>query len=69
MTKWLGEWLILSMLVVLMLGMVLIFWAVWPMLPERLPGQVALSLNLEGAAAMVMLLIVVVGFGKLMVGP
>lgn len=68
MAKWIGEWVIVSMLVVLGLGMLFMLWAVWPLVPERLPTEIALSLNLEGLIAMGMLLVVLAGFGKLMVG-
>jgi hypothetical protein len=68
MAKWIGEWVMVSMLVVLGLGMLFMLWAVWPLLPERLPAEIALSLNLESIVAMGMLLVVLAGFGKLMVG-
>ena len=68
MAKWIGEWVMLSMLMVLGAGMLFILWAIWPLLPERLPAQVITSVNLEGALAMLMLVVVLGGFGKLMAG-
>ena len=37
MTRWIREWFLLSMLMVLGAGMLFVFWAIWPMLPARLP--------------------------------
>jgi hypothetical protein len=68
MTKWIGEWIVLSMLMVLGSGMLFILWAIWPLLPDRLPSQLITSVNPEGLVAMLMLVVVLGGFGKLMVG-
>ena len=65
MAKWIGEWVTFSMLIVLGMGLLFLFWAVWPLLPQRLPSEVLNTLNIEGMMAMGTLLIVVIGFGKL----
>lgn len=68
MAKTFGQWLMLSVIVVMAVGMLLILWAVWPLLPGRLPVALIGPINLEAGFAMLMLLVVVIGFGKLMVG-
>ncbi|MBN1247410.1 MAG: hypothetical protein JXC32_07110 [Anaerolineae bacterium] len=65
MTKWISEWVVFSMLLVLGGGLLFVLWAIWPMLPQRLPNQVLANLNVEGLLAMGTLLIFVLGFGKL----
>lgn len=68
MTRWIREWVLLSMLVVLGAGMLFVFWAIWPLLPARLPEIVLPSLSLDGVISILMLLTVVAGLGKLMAG-
>jgi hypothetical protein len=68
MAKWISEWVMLSMLMVMGAGLLFVLWAIWPLLPARLPSEVINSLNVDGALAMLMLVVVVGGFGKLMVG-
>jgi hypothetical protein len=65
MTKWISEWVMLSMVLVLGAGLLFVLWAIWPLLPERLPVEVLASLSTEGLMAMGMLLVVTLGFGKL----
>lgn len=66
MTRWIREWVLLSILMVLGAGMLFIFWAIWPLLPARLPQVVLPSLSLDGALSILMLLAMVAGLGKLM---
>ena len=66
MTRWIQEWFVLSVLIVLGAGMLFVFWAIWPLLPDRLPASILPTLNLEGTIAILMLLAMVAGFGKLM---
>ena len=66
MTRWIQEWVILSVLMILGAGMLFVLWAIWPLLPARLPATILPTLSPEGLAAMLMLLVVVTGFGKLM---
>jgi len=66
MVKWIREWLVLSTLAILGLGMVFMFWAIGPLLPMRFPSDVVLSLDFEGVLTMALFFVVVVGFGKLM---
>jgi hypothetical protein len=56
------------MLMVLGAGMLFVFWAIWPMLPARLPEVILPSLSLDGVVSILMLLAVVAGLGKLMAG-
>ena len=65
MTKWISEWVMLSMVLVLGAGLLFVLWAIWPLLPERLPVEVLASLSTEGLMAMGMLLVVTLGFGRL----
>lgn len=65
MAKWIGEWVTFSMLIVLGMGLLFLFWAVWPLIPQRLPSEVLSTLDVEGLMAMGTLLILVLGFGKL----
>jgi len=65
MTKWISEWVLLSMVLVVGAGLLFVLWAIWPLLPERLPVEVLTSLSAEGVIAMGMLLVVTLGFGKL----
>ncbi len=68
MLKWIREWFVLS--AILVLGMVMLFmlWAIWPLLPTRLPPNVLNSLDFEGVFAIVLLIVVLLGFGKLLRG-
>ncbi len=66
MVRWIREWAMLSALLILAMGMIFVFWAIWPLLPGRLPLYLLSSLNPEGIFAMLLLTIVLVGFGKLM---
>ena len=68
MTRWIREWFLLSMLMVLCAGMLLVLWTIWPMLPARLPEIVLPSLSLDGVVSVLMLLAMVSGLGKLMAG-
>lgn len=66
MVRWIRDWFMLSALLVLGLGLAFVFWAIWPLLPGRLPAQLFTSLDSEGLFAILLLLIVLVGFGKLL---
>ncbi|MFP4346252.1 MAG: hypothetical protein ACLFU8_16275 [Anaerolineales bacterium] len=66
MLKWMAEWLVVSVFLILLLGMVLIFWSVWPLLLQQLTSPRMPALNAEGAFAILMLLVILVGFGKLL---
>ncbi len=68
MTRWMAEWAIVSVLVALGAGLLFVLWAIWPLLPQRLPTEVLASLSLDGLLAMGILLILVLGFGKLVFG-
>ncbi len=62
MLKWIREWMMLSVLMVAALGMVFMMWMIWPLVPARFPTA---NVDLEGMLAMLMLFVVVLGFGKL----
>ncbi|HOU15831.1 MAG TPA: hypothetical protein PKZ84_22225 [Anaerolineae bacterium] len=66
MTRWIRDWFILSALVVMGAGMLFVFWAIWPLLPNRLPTVIFPTLDLEGVVAILMLIVILAGFGKLM---
>lgn len=66
MARWVRDWFILSALVIMGAGMLFMFWAIWPLLPTRLPTVILPSLDLEGIIAILMLIVIIVGFGKLM---
>jgi hypothetical protein len=68
MTRWIRDWFILSALVVMGAGMLFMFWAIWPLLPDRLPVVILPSLDLEGTVTILMLIVIVAGFGKLLRG-
>ncbi|HQE93722.1 MAG TPA: hypothetical protein PLH19_02510 [Anaerolineae bacterium] len=66
MARWVRDWFILSALVIMGAGMLFMLWAIWPLLPTRLPTVILPSLDLEGIIAILMLIVIIVGFGKLM---
>lgn len=66
MTRWIRDWFILSTLVIMGAAMLLMFWAIWPLLPNRLPAAIFPALDMEGVISILMLLIIGVGFGKLL---
>lgn len=66
MTRWIQEWIILSMLAILALGTVFVLWVIWPLLPGRLPATIFPTLDVEGVVSILMLLIIIAGFGKLL---
>ena len=66
MVRWIGGWFTASMLIVLGLGLVFVFWAIWPLLPSRLPSSVAPTMSAEGIVAILVLIVILVGFGKLL---
>jgi len=68
MARWIREWFILSALVVMGAGMLFMFWTIWPLLPDRLPATIFPPLDLEGVAAILMLIVIIAGFGKLLRG-
>lgn len=68
MAKWMREWFALSFSLILVLGMFLVFWVIWPLLPERLPPQLFTSLSAEGIFAILLLITVMTGFMKLVLG-
>lgn len=68
MAKWMREWFALSFSLILVLGMFLILWVIWPLLPGRLSPQLFTSLNTEGIFAILMLITVATGFLKLVFG-
>lgn len=67
MARWVREWFMLSALMILGMGMLLLFWAIWPLLPARLPATLA-AIDPAGLLALLMLFVIGVGFGKLMLG-
>ena len=68
MTRWIRDWFILSALVIMGAAMLFMFWAIWPLLPNRLPAVIFPPLDLEGVVAILMLIIILAGFGKLLRG-
>ncbi len=66
MVLWIQEWIILSMLTILATGTLFVLWVIWPLLPGRLPVIVLPALNLEGVVSILMLLVIIAGFGKLL---
>ncbi len=68
MTRWIRDWFILSALVIMGAAMLFMFWAIWPLLPDRLPAVIFPSLDLEGTVAILILIIILAGFGKLLRG-
>lgn len=67
MARWVGEWMMLSMLLVLGMGLLLVFWTIWPLMSAQLPAAV-LSITPEGLLALLLLAVIGVGFGKLLAG-
>ncbi len=66
MTHWIRDWLILSTLMVIGTGMLLMLWAIWPLLPARLPAMLLPTLDVEGVISILMLIVIGIGFGKLL---
>ena len=66
MVRWIQEWVILSMLAILAAGTVFVLWVIWPLLPGRLPVIILPALDLEGVISILMLLVIIAGFGKLL---
>ncbi len=66
MIRWIQEWVILSMLAILAAGTLFVLWVIWPLLPGRLPVIILPTLNLEGVVSILMLLVIITGFGKLL---
>jgi hypothetical protein len=66
MSRWLAEWLVVSALAMLSMGLLCVFWVIWPLLAARVIGWGTTSLDMEGLAAMGLLLVVGIGFLKLM---
>ena len=66
MVRWIQEWVMLSMLAILAAGTVFMLWGIWPLLPGRLPAALLPALDLEGVISILMLLIIIAGFGKLL---
>ena len=60
--KWLTEWILLPFFSV---GTALSLWTVWPELSDRLAEAPSDGLTLEGVAALTLLVVVSVGFLKL----
>ena len=36
MVRWIREWATLSALLILAMGMIFVFWAIWPLLPGQI---------------------------------
>ncbi len=68
MARWIQEWVILSMLAILAAGTVFVLWVIWPLLPGRLPVTILPTLDIEGVISILMLLVIIAGFGKLLRG-
>lgn len=66
MVRWIQEWIMLSMLAILAAGTLFVLWVIWPMLPGRLPVIILPALDLEGVISILMLLVIIAGFGKLL---
>jgi uncharacterized SAM-binding protein YcdF (DUF218 family) len=66
MLKWVGEWVLVSLLLVMVLGMAFLAWVMWPLLVNRMATPASPLLDPEGVLALVMLLVILVGFGKLL---
>ncbi len=68
MTRWIRDWFIVSVLMMMGAAMLFMFWAIWPLLPDRLPAIILPTLDLEGIVSILMLMIILAGFGKLLCG-
>ncbi|MGC9357380.1 MAG: hypothetical protein ACP5GX_05925 [Anaerolineae bacterium] len=66
MLKWVGEWVIVSLLLVLLLGMAFLVWVMWPLLLNRLAVVTPPVMDPQGIFALLMLLVVLAGFAKLL---
>lgn len=65
MSRWFFEWLMLSAVLIIGVGTGLSLWTVWPLVDLRING----AGNVEGLLAMTMLVIVGLGFFKLVFAP
>jgi len=54
------------MLAILAAGTVFVLWVIWPLLPGRLPVIILPALNPESVVSILMLLVIIAGFGKLL---
>lgn len=69
MVRWLHDWFILSALVFLSVCMIAVVWTIWPLLAVRLTASPnSDALNLEALGAMGLLLMVSIGYIKLLRG-
>jgi len=65
MAKWIGQWIVQAAVFAVGAGLVFVLWAIWPMLPDRLPVEIVSSMSVEGMIAIGTLLAVSLGFGRL----
>lgn len=66
MLRWIREWFLISALTFISLTTGLLLWATWPLVSTRLMAYSDASINFEATAAITLLVVVVVGYGKLL---
>ncbi|MDF1515926.1 MAG: hypothetical protein P1S60_19110 [Anaerolineae bacterium] len=65
MTKWLMEWLTLSIIGVFGIGALMVLSTVWSLIPERISESGLGALDTEGKFALLLLFVIGVGCVKL----
>ena len=68
MLKWIRDWFLISALTFMSLATGLLLWAIWPLVHNRLIAYPGVSIDFEAVAAITLLVVIVVGYGKLLSG-
>ena len=68
MLKWIRDWFLISTLTFMSLTTGLLLWAIWPLVHNRLVAYSDVSINFEAVTAITLLVVIVVGYGKLLSG-
>ncbi|TFG71407.1 MAG: hypothetical protein E4H27_04680 [Anaerolineales bacterium] len=68
MTRWIMEWLTISFIGVLGIGILVVFNTLWSIIPGQIADTGLGSLDAEGKAAILLLFVVIIGSVKLFSG-
>ena len=69
MTRWIMEWLTISVIGFFGVGAMMVFSTVWSIIPDRIAATNLGALDTEGKFALVLLFVIVVGCVKLFSKP
>ncbi len=65
MTRWIMEWLTISFIGVLGIGILVVFNTLWSIIPAQIAAADLGSLDTEGKAAFLLLFVIIIGSVKL----